>query len=71
MNYLIVGASISTYLPETIRVTSRTLGERNYHVFYELAAGLSEEIKKELNFKPLAFYRVKMVKVMKIIAVIF
>jgi len=39
----IVGAFIQTYLLETVRVTSQLSGERNYHIFYEVFAGLSNE----------------------------
>jgi myosin V len=39
----IIGAHIQTYLLETIRVISQVRGERNYHVFYEVFTGLTEE----------------------------
>lgn len=32
----IIGATVGTYLLERSRITSHELGERNYHIFYEL-----------------------------------
>lgn len=39
----LVGASIETYLLEKVRLISQSEGERNYHVFYEMLAGFTEE----------------------------
>lgn len=38
-----VGASIETYLLEKVRLISQSEGERNYHVFYEMLDGMSDE----------------------------
>jgi len=53
----IEGATIRTYLLETVRIVHQTQGERNYHVFYEIDAGLSKEQKKAWGLTGLKNFR--------------
>ena len=45
----IIGAKISEYLLEKSRIVSQASGERNYHVMYEMLAGLDDEQKRKLG----------------------
>ncbi|GMH90188.1 hypothetical protein TL16_g11690, partial [Triparma laevis f. inornata] len=51
-NRKIVGATISNYLLEKTRICKQEEGERNYHIFYQLITGASEELTKKLNLEP-------------------
>lgn len=52
----IIGARVRTYLLERSRLVFQPKTERNYHIFYQLLSGLSDDEKSELKLTSFADY---------------
>lgn len=48
----IIGAKIRTYLLERSRLVFQPLKERNYHIFYQMIAGVTDQQRQELGLLP-------------------
>lgn len=62
---MVSGANVEIYLLEKSRIISQAIGERNYHVFYYLLIGASEEEKRRHMLLPIKDYNYCSDKVLK------
>lgn len=53
----IIGARVRTYLLERSRLVFQPTSERNYHIFYQLLAGMNKEDKEELGLSTAKDYK--------------
>ncbi|CAN6323672.1 unnamed protein product [Urochloa humidicola] len=53
----ICGAMIQTFLLEKSRVVQCAVGERSYHIFYQLCAGAPASLREKLNLKKVDDYK--------------
>lgn len=56
----VVGGFVSHYLLEKSRICMQSADERNYHIFYRLCAGASEDIKNMLHLNSPDNFRVSL-----------
>ena len=58
----VVGGFVSHYLLEKSRICVQSNDERNYHIFYRLCAGATEELKHKLHLDSPDNFRVSVWK---------
>lgn len=55
-NFSICGSKIIPYLLEKSRIVNQLRGERNYHIFYLMTEGCSEEERERYHWRPARWY---------------
>ena len=65
----VLGATTKQYLLEKSRVPFQGKGERNYHIFYEVCAGLKDDQDMALGQGPSSFWYLAQVRGCSIIRV--
>lgn len=56
-NIAIIGARVRTYLLERSRLVFQPKSERNYHIFYQILAGMSQDQKSQLSLTTAEDYK--------------
>lgn len=59
MQNAVVGGFVSHYLLEKSRICRQSPEERNYHIFYRLCAGASEDIRQKFHLGSPDTFRVR------------
>jgi len=54
---VIEGANIEQYLLEKSRIVAQNSGERNYHIFYCMLAGMTPNEKHQFDLQDASHYR--------------
>ena len=56
-DYCITGSKTIPYLLEKSRITNHQMGERDFHIFYQLTEGMSKERQKKFKLGPATMFK--------------